>query len=52
MIDPYGPTAYDFHVCCYCDRALDLDTRVCTCGEYKGIMTVEYWEQYLGMVWS
>ena len=46
-------TAYDFVVCVYCEREHPLDTRVCLpCHEYKGIMTVEAWEDYMGMVWA
>ncbi len=41
-------TAHDHLVCCFCDNDLPLDSRVCfTCREYKGIMTVEAFEDYL-----
>ena len=41
-------TAHDHLVCCFCDNDLSLDSRVCfTCREYKGIMTVEAYEDYL-----
>ena len=41
-------TAHDHLVCCFCDNEIPLDTRVCgTCREYKGIMTVEAFEDYL-----
>ena len=41
-------TAHDHLVCCFCDNDLPLDSRVCfTCREYKGIMTVEAYEDYL-----
>ena len=46
-------TAYDFVVCVYCEREHPLHTRVCTpCHEYKGIMTVEAWEDYMGTLWD
>lgn len=45
-------TDYDFVVCVYCDRTHPMGTVVCKpCGEYKGIMTVEAWEDYLGLSW-
>jgi len=45
-------TAYDFQVCCFCDRKVDLDSKFCPCGEYKGLMTVEYYAEYLGIDWE
>lgn len=42
-------TAHDHKVCCFCDNEVGLDSIVCfTCHEYKGIMTVEAYEDYLG----
>jgi len=41
-------TLHSHLVCCFCDNEIGLDTRVCgTCREYKGIMTVEAFEDYL-----
>jgi hypothetical protein len=41
-------TLHSHLVCCFCDNELSLDSRVCgTCREYKGIMTVEAFEDYL-----
>lgn len=46
-------TAYDFVVCVYCERDLPDDSKWCPfCREYKGIMTVEAWEDYMGLVWA
>ena len=41
-------TLHSHLVCCFCDNELSLDSRVCgVCREYKGIMTVDYFEAYL-----
>ena len=46
-------TAHDHLVCCFCDNDLSLDSRVCfTCHEYKGIMTVEAFEDYLKVAYD
>jgi hypothetical protein len=45
-------TAHDHKVCCFCSRELPLEIRVCPCGEYKGIMTVEHYEDYLKEAWD
>ena len=45
-------TKYNFKVCSFCSSELDLDDRVCSCGEYKGIMTVEFYEEYLQTKWD
>ena len=43
-------TAHDHLVCCFCDNELSLDSRMCfTCHDYKGVMTVEAFEDYLKM---
>jgi hypothetical protein len=47
------------------NRLSDLDTKVCvycdtstvrmacpSCGEYKGLMSIEDWESYTGEVWE
>lgn len=47
------------------ERLSDLDTKVCvycdcetaryacpSCGEYKGLMSIEDWESYTGEVWE
>jgi hypothetical protein len=45
-------TQYNFKVCCFCSSEVSLDTRVCSCGDYKGLMTVEAYEEYLGVKWE
>jgi hypothetical protein len=46
-------TAHDHLVCCFCDNDLSSDSRVCyTCHEYKGIMTVEAYEDYLKVTYD
>jgi hypothetical protein len=46
-------TAHDHKVCCFCDNELSLDSRVCyTCHEYKGVMTVEAFEDYLKVTYD
>jgi hypothetical protein len=45
-------TKYTFKVCVYCTREVSLDSYSCSCGEYKGIMTVEAYEDYLGVKWE
>lgn len=46
-------TAHDHLVCCFCDNEIALDSRVCfTCHEYKGIMTVEAFEDYLKVTYD
>lgn len=41
----------DLKVCVFCDTATVLP--VCVgCEEYKGLMTVEEWEDYTGEVWE
>ena len=46
-------TAHSHLVCCFCDNELSLDSRVCfTCHEYKGIMTVEAFEDYLKVTYD
>jgi len=41
-------TLHSHLVCCFCDNEIPFDTRVCgTCRDYKGIMTVEAFEDYL-----
>lgn len=34
--------------CIFCMNHLPAGTRVCLCGEYKGLMTVQDAEAYLG----
>ena len=44
----YGQTSHDHLVCVYCENDLDIDAWACGwCGEYKGVMTVEFFEDYL-----
>lgn len=41
----------DLKVCVFCDQ----DTRLpycASCQEYKGLMTVQEWENYTGEVWN
>lgn len=46
-------TSHSHLVCCFCDNELSLDSRVCfTCREYKGIMTVEAFEDYLKVTYD
>ena len=46
-------TAHDHLVCCFCDNEIAMDSRVCfTCHEYKGIMTVEAYEDYLKVTYD
>lgn len=46
-------TAHDHLVCCFCDNEIAMDSRVCfTCHEYKGIMTVEAFEDYLKVTYD
>ena len=46
-------TAHDHLVCCFCDNEIALDSRVCgTCREYKGVMTVEAFEDYLKVTYD
>ena len=46
-------TAHDHMVCCFCDNEIAMDSRVCfTCHEYKGIMTVEAYEDYLKVTYD
>ena len=46
-------TAHDHLVCCFCDNEIAMDSRVCfTCHEYKGIMTVEAFEDYLKVAYD
>jgi hypothetical protein len=41
-------TLHSHLVCCFCDNEIDLDAKWCgLCREYKGIMTVEAFEDYL-----
>ena len=41
-------TAHDHKVCCFCGNDIAIEEYVCyTCHEYKGIMTVEAYEDYL-----
>jgi hypothetical protein len=41
----------DTKVCVYCDTLTTL--WYCkSCHEYKGLMTIEDWEQYTGEVWE
>jgi hypothetical protein len=43
---------YGFVVCSFCDNSLSFDAKWCpTCHEYKGIMTVEQYEDYFGVTW-
>lgn len=42
-------TQHGHLVCCYCDRELALEAKSCYCGEYKGVMTVEAFEEYLNV---
>lgn len=40
-------------VCVFCDSEVDSEIRVClSCNEYKGVMTVSYWESYTGETWE
>ena len=46
-------TAHDHVVCCNCFNDLSPDSRVCyTCHEYKGVMTVEAYEDYLKVTYD
>ena len=38
-------------VCVYCDNRV-YDVYCSNCMEYKGIMTVDEWEDYTGEVWE
>jgi hypothetical protein len=50
---PAKVTAHAHLVCVFCDNELPADARVCgTCREYKGVMTVEAWQEYLGRSWD
>jgi hypothetical protein len=41
-------TVHSHLVCCFCDNEISLDAKWCgMCHEYKGIMTVEAFEDYL-----
>jgi len=41
-------TLHSHLVCCFCDNEISLDAKWCgLCHEYKGIMTVEAFEDYL-----
>jgi hypothetical protein len=41
-------TVHSHLVCCFCDNEISLDAKWCgMCHEYKGIMTVEAFENYL-----
>lgn len=41
-------TVHSHLVCCFCDNEISLDAKWCgLCHEYKGIMTVEAFEDYL-----
>jgi len=45
----YKPEMY---VCCYCSNEVP-DQKVCYgCGEYKSVMTVSAYEEYLGVKWE
>ena len=38
-------------VCTFCDTM--VDGFICSdCGEYKGLMTIDEWEDYTGEVWE
>lgn len=42
----------DIYVCCYCSNEVP-DQKVCYgCGEYKSVMTVAAYEEYLGVRWE
>lgn len=42
---------YDIAICIFCDKA--VAGRFCiTCGEYKGLMTINDWEDYTGEIWN
>jgi hypothetical protein len=46
-------TEYDYIVCCFCDNQWAHGTVVCpTCHEYKGLMTQEQWDAYLGDLYN
>ena len=46
-------TIHSHLVCCFCDNEIAFDTRVCgTCHDYKGIMTVEAFEDYLKVIYG
>ena len=48
-IEMYKPEMY---VCCYCSNEVP-DQKVCYgCGEYKSVMTVSAYEEYLGVRWE
>lgn len=41
----------DRKVCVYCDS--EVYGHACySCGEYKGVMSIEEWESYTGEVWE
>lgn len=41
----------DRKVCVFCDQ--DTTSYACpTCGEYKGLMSIEEWESYTGETWE
>jgi hypothetical protein len=53
VVPPVVLTHHDHLVCVFCDNELPSDARVCmTCREYKGVMTVEAWQDYLGRTWD
>jgi len=41
----------DTKVCCYCDEGT-VRMACPSCGEYKGLMSIEDWESYTGEVWE